>query len=110
MGGNFLSATPDTAFTAQALSRCDLTVHVSTKLNRAHVITGKQALILPCLGRTDRDAQKSGQQFVTVENSMGVVHTSRGTLDPPSEQLMSEPAIIAHLATATLGIEPRLTG
>ena len=103
MGGNFLSATPDTEFTAQALSRCDLTVHVSTKLNRSHVITGKQALILPCLSRTDRDVQAAGPQLVSVENSMGIVHTSRGSLEPPSQHLMSEPAIVAHLAVATLG-------
>jgi molybdopterin-dependent oxidoreductase alpha subunit len=103
MGGNFLSATPDTEFTAEALSRCDLTVYVSTKLNRAHLITGKQALILPCLGRTDRDLQATGPQFVTVENSMGIVHTSRGNLVPPSDQLLSEPAIVARLATTTLG-------
>src|SRR6266851_784402 len=100
MGGNFLSATPDTEFTAEALSRCSLTVHVSTKLNRAHVITGRQALILPCLGRTDRDLQATGPQFVSVENSMGIVHSSRGNLEPPSEHLMSEPAIVAHLAEA----------
>ena len=103
MGGNFLSATPDTDFTAQALAKCTLTVQVSTKLNRAHLITGKQALILPCLGRTDRDAQAGGEQFVTVENSMGIVHMSQGTLDPPSEQLLSEPMIVARLAMATLG-------
>ncbi len=103
MGGNFLSATPDTDFTAEALSRCNLTVHVSTKLNRAHVITGKQALILPCLGRTDLDVQVGGPQFVSVENSMGVVHSSRGSLEPPSEQLLSEPVIVARLAVATLG-------
>jgi len=103
MGGNFLSATPDTEFTAEALSRCNLTVHVSTKLNRAHLITGKQALILPCLGRTDRDAQADANQFVSVENSMGIVHTSRGNLAPPSDQLLSEPAIVARLAAATLG-------
>jgi molybdopterin-dependent oxidoreductase alpha subunit len=103
MGGNFISATPDTEFTAEAISRCDLTVHVSTKLNRAHLITGKQALILPCLGRTDRDEQAGGLQFVSVENSMGIVHTSRGNLDPPSDQLLSEPAIVARLAAATLG-------
>ena len=102
MGGNFLSASPDTEFTAQALSSCNLTVHVSTKLNRAHVNPGKQALILPCLGRTDLDVQATGPQFVTVENSMGVVHTSRGSLQPPSDQLLSEPAIVAHLAIATL--------
>ncbi|HYM74752.1 MAG TPA: FdhF/YdeP family oxidoreductase [Candidatus Dormibacteraeota bacterium] len=103
MGGNFLSATPDTEFTAEALSRCDLTVHVSTKLNRAHLITGKQALILPCLGRTDRDSQAAGLQRVSVENSMGIVHSSRGNLEPPSDQLLSEPAIVARLAIATLG-------
>jgi len=103
MGGNFLSAAPDTEFTAEALSRCDLTVHVSTKLNRAHVITGKQALLLPCLGRTDRDLQATGPQFVSVENSMGIIHTSRGNLDPPSDQLLSEPTIVARLAVATLG-------
>jgi len=103
MGGNFLSATPDTEFTARALSRCRLTVQVSTKLNRGHLITGEQALILPCLGRTDRDMQAGGAQFVTVENSMGIVHSSRGNLDPPSEHLMSEPAIVARLAAAVLG-------
>jgi molybdopterin-dependent oxidoreductase alpha subunit len=103
MGGNFLSATPDTEFTAEALSRCALTVHVSTKLNRAHLITGKQALILPCLGRTDRDSQANRDQFVTVENSMGIVHTSRGNLEPPSDQLLSEPEIVTRLAVATLG-------
>jgi molybdopterin-dependent oxidoreductase alpha subunit len=103
MGGNFLSATPDTEFTAQALSRCSLTVHVSTKLNRAHLITGRQALILPCLGRTDCDVQASGPQFVSVENSMGIIHSSRGNLTPPSDHLLSEPAIVARLAVATLG-------
>ena len=108
MGGNFLSATPDTEFTAEALSRCTLTVYVSTKLNRAHLITGKQALILPCLGRTDRDEQASGPQFVSVENSMGVVHSSRGNLDPSSEQLLSEPAIVARLAVATLGTRTKV--
>ena len=103
MGGNFISATSDTEFTAEALSRCELTVHVSTKLNRSHVITGKRAIILPCLGRTDRDRQASGAQFVSVENSMGIVHTSRGSLEPPSEDLLSEPVLVARLATATLG-------
>ena len=103
MGGNFLSATSDTEYTAEALSHCNLTVHVSTKLNRSHVITGKKALILPCLGRTDRDRQASGAQVVTVENSMGIVHTSRGSLEPPSEDLLSEPVLVARLALATLG-------
>ncbi|HEV7474011.1 MAG TPA: FdhF/YdeP family oxidoreductase [Pyrinomonadaceae bacterium] len=103
LGGNFLSATPDTEFTAAALRRCSLTVHVSTKLNRAHLVTGEQALILPCLGRTEIDMQSSGPQFVTTENSMAVVQSSRGFLRPASEQLLSEPAIVAHLASATLG-------
>ena len=108
MGGNFLSATPDTEFTAEALSRCNLTVHVSTKLNRAHLITGKRALILPCLGRTDLDLQATGPQFVSVENSMGIVHTSRGNLEPPSDELLSEPAIVARLAVATLGTRTKV--
>jgi molybdopterin-dependent oxidoreductase alpha subunit len=103
LGGNFLSATPDTEFTAQALRRCRLTVHVSTKLNRAHLITGEQALILPCLGRTEIDAQASGAQFVSCENSMGVVQSSRGTLEPASSELLSETMIVARLAAATLG-------
>jgi len=100
MGGNFLSATPDTEYTADALRRCRLTVHVSTKLNRAHLITGKQALILPCLGRTEVDKQAAGPQFVTTENSMAVVETSQGKLAPAAPQLMSEPAIVAGLAKA----------
>lgn len=103
LGGNFLSATPDTEYTARALRRCRLTVHVSTKLNRAHLITGEQALILPCLGRTERDLQLRGTQFVSVENSMSIVHSSRGRLQPASEYLLSEPAIVARLAQATLG-------
>jgi molybdopterin-dependent oxidoreductase alpha subunit len=103
LGGNFLSATPDTEYTAEALRRCQLTAHVSTKLNRAHVITGKQALILPCLGRTEIDQQANGRQFVTTENSMAVVEEWRGTLPPASEYLLSEPAIVAGLAKATLG-------
>lgn len=103
MGGNFLSATPDTEYTAEALRRCSLTAHVSTKLNRSHLVHGRQALILPCLGRTDQDVQASGPQFVSVENSMGVVHSSEGTLKPCSEMLLSEPMIVARLADATLG-------
>ena len=101
MGGNFLSATPDTAFTAQALSNCRLTVQISTKLNRSHLITGRQALILPCLGRTEIDRQKTGAQFVSVENSMGIVHKSQGNLVPASDSLLSEPAIVAGIAKAT---------
>jgi molybdopterin-dependent oxidoreductase alpha subunit len=102
LGGNFLSATPDTNFTAHALRRCRLTAHVSTKLNRAHLITGRTALILPCLGRSEIDRQAAGAQFVTVEDSMGIINSSRGHLEPASEQLLSEPAIIARLARATL--------
>ncbi len=100
LGGNFLSATPDTEYTADALRRCRLTAHVSTKLNRAHLITGRQALILPCLGRTEIDAQADGLQFVTTENSMAVVETSQGRLKPASEYLLSEPSIVAGLAKA----------
>ena len=103
LGGNFLSATPDTEYTAEALRRCRLTVQVSTKLNRAHLITGAQALILPCLGRTEIDEQASGPQFVTTENSMAVVQASRGFRPPGSPHLLSEPVIVAQLARATLG-------
>ena len=102
MGGNFISATPDTNYTAEALQNCDLTVQVSTKLNRSHVIHGKTGLILPCLGRSEKDIQERGAQFVSVENSMGIVHSSSGHLQPLSEYLLSEPAIIAGIAKATL--------
>ena len=100
MGGNFASATPDTDFTWEALRRCDMTVHVSTHLNRSHVVHGKQALILPCLGRSEADLQASGRQSVTVEDSMSVVHASTGTNRPASEHLKSEPAIAAGLGQA----------
>lgn len=103
MGGNFVSATPDTAAVRAGLAGLDLTVQVSTKLNRSHLCTGKTALILPCLGRTDRDVQKSGPQFVTVENSMSVVSRSQGKVTPAAPTLRSEPAIIAGMAAATLG-------
>jgi molybdopterin-dependent oxidoreductase alpha subunit len=103
MGGNFLSATPDTLRTAEALARCALTVQISTKLNRSHLITGRQALILPALGRPEKDVQASGPQFVTTENSMAVVQSSRGRLAPASSELRSECAIVAGLAKATLG-------
>jgi len=103
LGGNFLSATPDTERTAQALRRTRLTAHVSTKLNRSHLVHGQRALILPCLGRTERDVQAHGPQFVTVENSMGVVHTSRGAVPPASEHLLSEPDLVSRLARAVLG-------
>ena len=103
MGGNFLSATPDTEYTARALRSCRLTAHVSTKLNRSHLVHGRLALILPCLGRTEQDVQSEGPQFVSTENSMGVVQSSQGVLSPASEHLLSEPAIVAGLAKATLG-------
>jgi len=103
MGGNFLSATPDTKYTAQSLRSTKLSVHVSTKLHRGHLVTGERGLILPCLGRTERDSQISGEQCVTVENSMGVVSASRGKLEPASPQLKSEPAIVCDLARAVLG-------
>ena len=103
LGGNFLSATPDTEYTAAALRRCRLTAHVSTKLNRAHLVTGETALILPCLGRTETDLQTGGEQFVTVEDSMGIINPSRGRMKPRSGDLMSEPGIVAGLARATLG-------
>ncbi|MGI5040895.1 FdhF/YdeP family oxidoreductase, partial [Streptomyces sp. JAC128] len=92
MGGNFVGATPDTAVTEAAMRRARLTVHVSTKLNRSHAVTGTRALILPTLGRTDKDVQAGGKQFVTVEDSMGMVHASRGNLAPASPHLLSEPA------------------
>jgi molybdopterin-dependent oxidoreductase alpha subunit len=102
MGGNFLSATPDTEYTAKALQNCKLTVQVSTKLNRSHLIHGKKALILPCLGRSEKDIQEKGVQFVSVENSMGVVQSSSGLLKPLSEFLLSEPAIVVGIAKASL--------
>lgn len=103
MGGNFLSATPDTVYTAEALQRCDLTVQVSTKLNRSHLIHGKEAMILPTLGRSDRDELFGVLQFVSCENSMGVVHSSKGSLKPISDQLLSEPVIVCRLAQAVFG-------
>ncbi|GAQ55444.1 FdhF/YdeP family oxidoreductase [Streptomyces acidiscabies] len=102
MGGNFVSASPDTDVTEAAMRKARLTVHVSTKLNRSHVVTGARALILPTLGRTERDLQGSGEQFVTVEDSMGMVHASRGRLKPASAQLLSEPAIVCRLARRVL--------
>ena len=97
MGGNFLSATPDTRRTASGLRNVGLTVQISTKLNRSHLITGKTAIILPVLGRTEIDIQESGEQFVTVENSMGVVHRSKGNMKPVSTNLISEPFLVAQL-------------
>jgi molybdopterin-dependent oxidoreductase alpha subunit len=98
MGGNFHSASPDTEFTAEALRRVGLAVHVTTKLNRTHLVAGRESMIWPCLGRTEEDVQASGPQFVTVEDSMSCVHASRGRNVPASPQLKSEPAIVAGLA------------
>ncbi|MEP4531546.1 MAG: FdhF/YdeP family oxidoreductase [Cyclobacteriaceae bacterium] len=103
MGGNLLSAAPDTLLTEQAMKKCEMTVHVSTKLNRSHLAPGKTSIILPCLGRTDKHIQKGQAQHITVENSMGVVHSSHGVLTPPSEHLKSEPEIVASIASRTLG-------
>ncbi len=102
MGGNFLSATPDTGFTAEALRKCSLTVHVSTKLNRSHLVHGHEALILPCLGRSDQDLVNGEAQFVSCENSMSVIQQSKGILKPISDTLLSEPVIVCRLAKATL--------
>src|ERR1700689_679413 len=103
ISGNFLSNVPDTVYSAHAMQRCKLTVHVSTKLNRSHLITGERALILPCLGRSEADLQESGKQFLTVEDSMGIIDPSEGFRPPASPELMSDVAIIANLAHATLG-------
>ena len=102
LGGNFAAAAPDTDTTVQALERCGLTVQVSTKLNRSHVRCGEEALILPCLGRTEDDADR----FVTVEDSMGIVHATRGSNAPASPHLRSEVEIVCAIAAATLGDRP----
>jgi molybdopterin-dependent oxidoreductase alpha subunit len=106
LGGNFAQATPDTPRTHAALRQCDLTVHIATKLNRSHLVTGREALILPCLGRTDIDVQEEGPQGVTVEDTFSMVHISHGQLKPKSSLMRSEPAIIAGIANATLGKHP----
>jgi molybdopterin-dependent oxidoreductase alpha subunit len=103
ISGNFLSNVPDTVYSAHAMQRCKLTAHVSTKLNRSHLITGDRALILPCLGRSEEDTQATGKQWLTVEDSMGIINPSQGFLPPASSELMSDVAIIANLAHATLG-------
>jgi molybdopterin-dependent oxidoreductase alpha subunit len=103
ISGNFLSNVPDTVYSAHAMERCKLTVHTSTKLNRSHLITGERALILPCLGRTEEDMQATGKQFLTIEDSMGIINPSRGFFPPASADLLSDVAIIANLANATLG-------
>ncbi len=108
MGGNFAIATPDSEATARGLRRCALTVNVTTKLNRSHLVHGREALILPCLGRTEIDLQAAGPQAVTVEDSMSMVHLSSGINPPASDELLSEPAIVARLAHATLGARSKV--
>jgi molybdopterin-dependent oxidoreductase alpha subunit len=106
LGGNFALAAPDLPYTFEALRKCELTVHVSTKLNRSHIVHGKRALILPCLGRTERDLQAGGEQGVTVEDAMSMVHISHGMKEPVSPHLRSECAILAGMARATLPDSP----
>lgn len=106
LGGNLAAAAPDTERTAQALRRCDLTVHISTKLNRSHLITGKDALILPTLGRTELDMQASGPQYITVEDSFSMVHASEGIGKPLADTQRSETAIVCGIADAVLGNQP----
>ena len=102
LAGNFVRAAPDSEVTEEAMRSCRLTAHISTKLNRSHTVCGDTALILPTLGRTERDVQANGEQCVTVENSMSEVHTSRGRLEPASPLLLSEVAILCRLARRTL--------
>ena len=106
LGGNFVSATPDTELTQRALSQCELTVNIATKLNRTHLYPGKVSLILPCLGRTDIDLQNGIAQAVTVEDSFSMVHASKGVVDSDTGEMLSEPAIIAGIADALLGDQP----
>ncbi|MFF2149202.1 FdhF/YdeP family oxidoreductase [Kitasatospora sp. NPDC058190] len=106
MGGNFAQAAPDTPYTHEALGGCELTVQVSTKLNRSHLVHGRRALILPCLGRTEKDHQRGGEQSTSVEDSMSMVHLSRGMKRPASPHLLSEPAIVAGMARAALPDSP----
>lgn len=103
MGGNFLSATPDTNYTAEAIRKLEMTVHVSTKLNRSHLVHGREALILPCYSRSDKDIINGVEQIISCENSMGVVQQSKGVLKPISDQFLSETQIVCRLAKATLG-------
>lgn len=106
LGGNIAAAAPDTQATARALANCELTVQISTKLNRSHIMAGNTALILPCLGRTEQDMQQAGAQFITVEDSFSMVHASEGVAKPNSPHLRSETAIVAGIAQATLGDKP----
>ncbi len=102
LGGNFAVATPDWETTRAGLRRCGTSVQIATTLNRSHLVTGEEAFLLPCLGRSERDEQACGPQTVSVENSMSVVHPSRGSLPPATSYLRSEPAIVAGLARAVL--------
>ncbi|MDX1266472.1 MAG: FdhF/YdeP family oxidoreductase [Oceanisphaera sp.] len=106
LGGNLAAAAPDTQVTARALANCTLTVQISTKLNRSHVMAGKEALILPCLGRTEADVQGGRSQFITVEDSFSMVHASQGVAKPNSPHQRSETAIVAGMAQAVLGDKP----
>jgi len=103
MGGNFLSATPDTNYTASGIRKLDMTVHVSTKLNRSHLVHGKEALILPCYSRSDKDIINGVEQIASCENSMGVIQSSKGVLKPISDQFLSETQIVCRLAKETIG-------
>ncbi|MBV8390435.1 MAG: FdhF/YdeP family oxidoreductase [Mucilaginibacter sp.] len=103
MGGNFLSATPDTNYTAEGLRKLELTVHVSTKLNRSHLVHGKEALILPTYSRSDKDIINGVEQIVSCENSMGAVQSSKGVLKPVSDHFLSETQIVCRLAKTTFG-------
>jgi molybdopterin-dependent oxidoreductase alpha subunit len=103
LGGNFVAATPDTAVSEAAMENCALTVHVATKLNRSHLCHGNEALLLPCLSRTERDVQAGGEQFVSVEDTMSMVHASHGRLDPGSEHLRSEVSIVCGLGLELFG-------
>ena len=98
---------PDTEYGAAGLRRCTLTAHVAIKLNRSHLVAGEEALILPTIGRSERDVQAGREQFVTVENSMGIVSKSQGRLEPPEGDLLAEPVIVARMAKATLGAPRR---
>lgn len=102
LGGNFVSAASDTEYTMQAIRNCELTIQISTKLNRSHLVPGKTAIILPTLGRSEKDIKNGEERKVTVENSMGKVHSSQGHLRPASDELMSEPEIVANIAHHTL--------
>lgn len=103
LGGNLISAISDTQFVEAAMQETEMTVQVSTKLNRSHVITGQEALILPTMGRTEIDLQESGPQFVSVEDTVCAVHASRGNLKPVSDNLLSEPAIVSRLGALVVG-------